>query len=86
MRFSKKDALFVVPLGAILLVLLLRAGSEKARPLPADSRHSQSLAQIVAGQSRADVEKGCLDCHNQRVRPLSKAHPPKEQCLICHKK
>ena len=84
MKIRKKDLFFVAALAAILLFLLLRSGSEKARPLPADAAHSRFLEQLAAGQGRVDVEKGCLTCHNQQARPLSKTHPPKEQCLICH--
>ena len=30
-------------------------------------------------------EKGCTSCHNPQTAPLPRRHPPKEQCLICHK-
>ena len=86
MKVGKKDLLFIVALGAMLLFLLLRSGSEKARPFPADAKHSRFFEQMAAGQSRSNVEKGCHNCHNQQDRPLSKGHPPKEQCLLCHTK
>ena len=37
------------------------------------------------GGDRLEVEKGCATCHGIQSRPLSSAHPPKEQCLLCHK-
>ncbi len=37
------------------------------------------------GQDRIGVERGCITCHNSQAIPLPKKHPPKEQCLICHK-
>lgn len=86
MTINKKDLIFIVALGVILIFLLFRSGSEKARPLPTDAEHSQFIEQMAAGKSRIDVEKGCLDCHNRQARPLPKGHPPKEQCLICHTK
>jgi cbb3-type cytochrome oxidase cytochrome c subunit len=84
MKVGKKDLLFIVLAGVLLVFLLLRTGSDKARPLPADGQHSRFLEMLAAGQSRVAVEKGCLACHQQSVRPLPKGHPPKEQCLICH--
>jgi cbb3-type cytochrome oxidase cytochrome c subunit len=86
MKVGKRDLIVIVLAGVLLAFLLLRTGSEKARPLPADGQHGRFLEQLAAGQSRVVVEKGCLSCHTQNVRPLSKGHPPKEQCLICHSK
>jgi len=32
-----------------------------------------------------EMEKKCATCHGIQSIPLSKTHPPKEQCLLCHK-
>jgi hypothetical protein len=86
MKFTKNDLFIIVPVVVLLLALLLTTGKDNAPPLPADGKHSGFLEQLAAGQSRAQVEKGCLVCHNPQQRPLVKNHPPKEQCLICHKR
>jgi hypothetical protein len=46
--------------------------------------HRPFLEAVARGESRQDVEKGCVSCHNDRAIPLPRKHPPKEQCLLCH--
>jgi hypothetical protein len=50
-----------------------------------DDTHRPLLELVAQGGSREEAEKRCLDCHGPQAVPLSAKHPPKEQCLICHK-
>jgi cbb3-type cytochrome oxidase cytochrome c subunit len=86
MKLGKKDLYFIAPVAVVLLVVLLTSGRDKAPSLPVDERHSGFSEKLAAGRSRVQVEEGCLACHGPQARPLSKNHPPKEQCLICHRK
>ena len=70
----KKNILF---LGAAILLLLLFVLSQgkKAPFIPADDLHK-----IIT------TNEACAECHAPGKRaPLKQTHPPKEQCLICHK-
>ena len=70
----KKNFIFIIIL--ILIVVLLHTFSRKEIiPIPSDSSHENITDNKV-----------CLDCHGKdKENPLKKEHPPKEQCLICHK-
>ncbi len=62
--------------GAIVGVLFFLSTTGKQPPaIPDDAAH-----RTVAAQEE------CLRCHAPGMQaPLKAAHPPKEQCLICHK-
>ncbi len=85
MQVTKRDWGFIVVVGAVLAALLASTGREKPKKVPLDDKHRPFLEAIVRGESRGEVEKGCAACHNARAMPLPQKHPPKEQCLICHR-
>lgn len=71
----KKNALFIAAAVAILLLLLVLSRGKKAPSIPADDSH-----RVVT------TNEACAECHAPGKRaPLKETHPPKEQCLICHK-
>ena len=84
MNISKRDWLFIIAIIALLGFLLTRSGNGKSKTIPYNDKHRQFYETVHTGGSRADFEKICLTCHSAATMPLSKGHPPKEQCLICH--
>lgn len=84
MKLTKKDGFALLVVAAIITILVIGA-KEKATRIPHDARHQPFFTAIDKGGDRATVEKGCLVCHNPALRALPGKHPPKEQCLICHK-
>jgi hypothetical protein len=72
-----KSTWFFVTVSAFILALLLFLSSRTNVPaLPHDALHNE-----------ASMNGKCLDCHGPgKQRPLKSTHPPKEQCLICHRK
>jgi hypothetical protein len=84
MPVHKRDVGFIAVIGVVLALLLVSTGRVKPKKVPADDRHRHFLAAMARGDRREEVEKGCAACHNDRVVPLPRKHPPKEQCLICH--
>ncbi len=71
----KKNILFIVAAAAVLLFLFFLSSRNKVPFLPADDLHK-----IVT------TNEACEDCHAPGKRaPLKEGHPPKEQCLVCHK-
>ena len=61
---------------AILLLLFVLSSSGKKPPaVPHDDIH----AGLRANES-------CVTCHGHgKSSPLKESHPPKEQCLVCHR-
>jgi len=82
MALSKRDAVIVVGGMGLLLVLALGALKGRGQDTPFDELHWNAYRGHQAGQGREALEKGCNECHS--IKYL-KHHPPKEQCLICHK-
>jgi hypothetical protein len=82
MLLKKKDSYFLVASLGLILMLALGALRDNGRDTPYDETHWPSYLAIKKGVTREAVEKGCSACH--LVRSIQK-HPPKEQCLICHK-
>jgi hypothetical protein len=72
----KNTLIFVAFVLVVLGFLFVISGKRVApRPIPADSRH--------AGINDAAV---CMDCHGPgKEAPLKAKHPPKQECLKCHK-
>ena len=71
----KKNILFIAVAAAILLVLFFLSSRNKAPFIPADDLHKS-----------VTTNEACGDCHAPgKGAPLKESHPPKEQCLICHK-
>ncbi len=71
-------------LGAVLAVLLFSMFREKPIKVPADDKHRPFIEKLVNGESPAEVEKGCPDCHNPQTMPLDADHPANQKCLVCH--
>ena len=86
MRVNRKD-FFAIAAVVLLAAILIVAGSgrEKAGVVPRDHTHRPFYEAMERGADRSETERGCPACHNARVNPLPQKHPPKEQCLICHK-
>lgn len=72
-----KNNLSIILLGFAILVFLffLSTGGKKPPLIPADTKH-QSIT----------TDAACIECHAPgKMSPLKPSHPPKEQCLVCHK-
>ncbi len=66
----------VIAAAAIISILFYVSTTGKKPPfIPADENHP-----VVTTQ------EACTTCHAPgRQAPLKETHPPKEQCLVCHK-
>jgi len=70
-----KNVSLIVFICAVLVILWAISGN-KAPKIPGNERHA-AIADAAA----------CPGCHaNGKASPLKPAHPPKEQCLLCHKR
>ena len=85
MKVTKRDLLTIAAIAVVLVVLIISTTREKGKPVPFDDKHRTFYEAMKKGGDRIEVERGCLTCHNSQAIPLPKKHPPKEQCLICHK-
>jgi cytochrome c553 len=72
----KNTLIFLVFVLAVLALLSIISGKRVPPPfIPQDSQHS------VLNDPNL-----CLECHGpDKTAPLKKAHPPKGECLKCHK-
>jgi hypothetical protein len=66
----------IIAAAVIIVVLAFLSSTGKKAPfIPLDNIHSAKVTQ-----------EGCVTCHAPgKQAPLNANHPPKEQCLICHK-
>ena len=85
MRVTKRDLLTIAAIAVVLFVLIMSTAHEKGKPVPVDEKHRAFYEAMKKGQDRIEAERDCITCHNSQAIPLPKKHPPKEQCLICHK-
>ena len=85
MKVRKRDWLTIVIVATALIVLIMSTVREKAKRVPADDKHRAFYESMKKSDDRVQVEKSCSSCHNPQAIPLPEKHPPKEQCLICHK-
>jgi cell division protein FtsN len=85
MKVTKRDVLAVAVVIIVIVVFIMSAAHKKPKQVPIDDKHHAFYQSVEKGQDRVEVEKGCVICHNPQAIPLSKQHPPKEQCLICHR-
>ena len=85
MKVTKRDLLALAAVVVVIVVLIMITGHEKAKRAPADEKHRAYYEAMKKGGNRIEVERGCITCHNSQANPLPTKHPPKEQCLICHK-
>ena len=85
MKVTKRDLLAIAAVAVVIVVLIMITGQEKTKRVPADDKHRAFYEAVKKGGDRIEVERGCITCHNSQAIPLPTKHPPKEQCLICHK-
>jgi hypothetical protein len=83
-KLTRRDLLTLAGIAVVLAVIIIGARG-KVKQVPRDNRHSAFYEAMNKGGDRAQVEKGCAGCHNISSRPLPQSHPPKEECLLCHK-
>jgi hypothetical protein len=71
----RNTVIFVVFVLAVMGLLFAISGDRSPR-IPEDERHAGLTEQA-----------SCRECHAPgREAALSPDHPPKEQCLLCHKR
>jgi len=71
----KNNITIIVSALAILAFLFFLSSRKKAPALPGDEAHQQVMSNSF-----------CQTCHGPgKQSPLKPSHPPKEQCLLCHK-
>lgn len=86
MKVAKRDWIFLAVIIAVLgTLLVVSTGKVKAKRVPYDEKHRQFYVVMHNGGNRMEAEKGCVTCHGFPYIPLPRDHPPKEQCLLCHK-
>jgi hypothetical protein len=85
MIITTRDWIVIACVIALLGFLLTGKGRLKAGNVPNNDKHRSFYESISKGGDRIVIEKGCITCHGAPGTSLSKQHPPKEQCLICHK-
>jgi hypothetical protein len=85
MKVTKRDLLTIGAVVLVLVVLIMSTARENTKQVPADDKHRAFYEAMKKGWNRMEVERGCITCHNSQAIPVPKKHPPKEQCLICHK-
>ncbi len=84
MKVTKRDLLAIAAVAVVIVLLIIFTGHEKTKRVPAD-KHRAFYEAMKKGGDRIEVERGCITCHNSQAIPLPTKHPPKDQCLICHK-
>ena len=68
-------SLIAVGAAVVLLLFVLSLSGKKPPFIPEDAVHSNLR-----------TNEACLPCHAQgKSSPLKENHPPKEQCVVCHK-
>ena len=85
MKVTRRDLLTIAAIAVVIVVLIMNTAHEKAKQIPTDDKHRPFCEAMEKGHDRIETEKGCIVCHNPQAVPLPRKHPPKEQCLICHK-
>jgi hypothetical protein len=85
MQLGKRDTVFIAVVVGVVGVLAFGNLFGKGQATPFDELHWSSYRSLKDGKSQAEVERACADCHTKRSLAYTKKHPPKEQCLICHK-
>lgn len=73
---SNKSWPLIVAGAAVLILLFVLSSSGKKPPvIPRNALHAD-----------LKTNEACLPCHAPgKQAPLKPTHPPKEQCLTCHK-
>jgi len=71
----KNTLTFIAFALAVLLTLFFLSSVKKAPLIPSDDQHKAVTTNVA-----------CAECHAPGKQvPLKQDHPPKEQCLTCHK-
>ncbi len=71
----KSTISFIVAAAAVLIFLFVLSSGKKIPAIPADALHQPIT-----------TNEACATCHGSgRQAPLKPSHPPKKQCLTCHK-
>jgi hypothetical protein len=72
---SNSWSLIVVGAAVVLLLFVLSLSGKKPPLIPEDAVHADLR-----------TNEACLPCHAPgKSSPLKENHPPKEQCVVCHK-
>ena len=72
---KKSWPLIVAGAALLLLLFYLSSSGKKAPAIPSDPTHAT-----------LQTNESCLPCHAQgKQSPMKSSHPPKEQCVVCHK-
>jgi hypothetical protein len=75
MNILKNKNIQLIGFILIVLLLLVAISGKRVKPVPGDKRHALASDNV-----------SCLACHAPgKISPLIPTHPPKEQCLTCHK-
>ncbi len=82
MRISTRDCVIAGAVALLLVVLLLGSRKKLGPDVPPDATHGRFYQRLGEGERRQHLEHGCIRCHVQSQ--LSAAHPPKEECMVCH--
>ncbi len=72
-----KNTIWLVVFAAVIILVLVFVSKTATKPpfIPADDLHK-----VIT------TDAACTECHAPGKRsPLKPSHPPKEQCLYCHK-
>lgn len=85
MKVTKKDLLFLVVVGSLILVIVLISSEIRTVRVPDDAAHRSAYETLERTGSKREAEKGCEACHNVRMIPLSAKHPSGNRCLLCHR-
>ncbi|MDH3347429.1 MAG: hypothetical protein OEM02_04915 [Desulfobulbaceae bacterium] len=65
-----------------IFFFLWSAPPETTAHLPHDENHERFMQ-----MNKKEAEKFCTECHSaEGIQPLSKEHPSKYRCLLCHKR
>jgi hypothetical protein len=84
MKIARRDWMFIAVIVVVFGALLVGKSQRKSAGVPFDDKHARFYETINKGGDRIEIEKRCAVCHGIQGNPLSKGHPPKEQCLLCH--
>jgi hypothetical protein len=85
MSLKKRDVYFIAGIVCLAVVLALGSLRGNGQNTPFDELHWPSYRAVKNGKAQAEVERACMECHTKKSLSYTKKHPPKEQCLICHK-